>query len=96
MAAASAHHRSRLHATQQSPAAEDEPIYHSLDEESIIASTAAPDQLDGDVTVYINADLELVYPSLTDPELEDKGNARRVPNKQININNKVGVANKEH
>ena len=73
MAAASAHHRSRLHATQQSTAAEDEPIYHSLDEESIIASTAAPDQLDGDVTVYINADLELVYPSPND--LVDKGNA---------------------
>ena len=68
----STHHRSRLVATRQSPAAEDEPIYHSLDEESIIT---APDQVDGDVTVYINADLELVYPSLTDPELEDKGNA---------------------
>ena len=77
-ATSSTHHRSRLVAggtrqQQQSPAAaEDEPIYHSLDEESIIT---APDQVDGDVTVYINADLELVYPSLTDPELEDKGNA---------------------
>jgi len=79
-ATSSTHHRSRLVAggtrqQQQSPAAaEDEPIYHSLDEESII--TAPGDQVDGDVTVYINADLELVYPpSLTDPELEDKGNA---------------------
>ena len=74
-ATSSTHHRSRFAATRHSPAAEDEPIYHSLDEESIIAATAAHDQLDGDVTVYINADLELVYPSLTDPELEDKGNA---------------------
>ena len=74
-AGSSTHHRSRLPATRQSPAAEDEPIYHSLDEESIIAATATPgDQLDGDVTVYINADLELVYPSLSDP-VEDKGNA---------------------
>ena len=48
-----------------------EPIYHSLDEESII--TAPGDQVDGDVTVYINADLELVYPSPND--LVDKGNA---------------------
>merc|ERR1712083_674398 len=73
----STHHRSRLPATRrQSPAAaEDEPIYHSLDEESIIAGGTddAHDKLDGDVTVYINADLELVYPSLSDPA-EDKGN----------------------
>ena len=76
-ASSSTHHRSRLVATRQSPAAEDEPIYHSLDEESIIAGGTddAHEKLDGDVTVYINADLELVYPSLTDPELEDKGNA---------------------
>ena len=73
-AGSSTHHRSRLPATRHSPAAEEEPIYHSLDEESIIAATAAHDQLDGDVTVYINADLELVYPSLSDP-VEDKGNA---------------------
>ena len=72
-AGSSTHHRSRFPATRHSPAAEEEPIYHSLDEESIIAATAAHDQLDGDVTVYINADLELVYPSPND--LVDKGNA---------------------
>ena len=39
---------------------EDEPIYHSLDE-------GEKDKEDDDVTVYINADLEVVYPSLPLP-----------------------------
>ena len=65
------HHRSKGHMQPQNPPVslrqpmmldedEDEPIYHSLDDEAVEQPP------DGDVTVYINADLEVVYPTLAE------------------------------
>ena len=64
---------------------EEEPIYHSLDEgdeegsSSRLrkAATAAAADDDDDVTVYINADLEVVYPSLPLPVTIDSQHCQR-------------------
>lgn len=47
----------------------EEPIYHTLDEQQLPGGGGG-DKSDSDVTVYINADLEVVYPTL--PLKEDQ------------------------
>ena len=74
------HHRSQQQQQQDQqhrcrpPEDPDEPIYHSLDDDDVVVAGVAgrrPSQVasvgedsEADVTVYINADLEVVYPSL--------------------------------
>lgn len=77
------HHRSKQQQDyQRRPLEDDEPIYHSLDDDEAAAATAIVTAghrphghmnaaEDEDVTVYINADLEVVYPSLPHTSTKD-------------------------
>ena len=74
------HHRSQQQQQQDQqhrcrpPEDPDEPIYHSLDDDDVVVAGRRPSQVasvggedsEADVTVYINADLEVVYPTLND------------------------------
>jgi hypothetical protein len=64
------HHRSLAQqGRRQQAEEEEEPIYHSLDDEAVVSAAGdAVAETDGDVTVYINADLEVVYPSISENE----------------------------